>query len=195
MRVGVMDTPETMRKADRKALLAGEPFDLWVRRSRDTLYATLLRVLRDENEAEDILQDTYLRAYTRLGSFRGEGDPVGWLRRIAVRLALNRIRARKLRRWLPLSTGSAEEGPEPPDRNRLPDADAALAQQRERLEALIVKLPAKARVAFSLRVLDDRPYGEIAEAVGCSEATARSLVSRGRSQLEAEIEKRGWNDD
>lgn len=195
MRVGVMERPEPVGGAHRRDLLAGEPFDFWVRKSRDTLFATLMRILRDETEAEDILQDTYLRAYTRLGSFRGESDPIGWLRRIAVRLALNRIRARKLRRWLPLSFGSPEEGLQPPDSGPLPDADAALAQQRARLEALIEELPAKARVAFSLRVLDDRPYDEIAEAVGCSEATARSLVSRSRSRLEAEIQERGWNDE
>ncbi len=190
-----METTDNIGGGERSYLLAGEPFDVWVRRSRDTLFATLMRILRDESEAEDILQDTYMRAYTRLGSFRGEGDPIGWLRRIAVRLALNRIRARKLRRWLPLSFGSVEEGFQPLDTKSLPDADAALAQQRVRLEELIEKLPAKARVAFSLRVLDDRPYDEIAEAIGSSEATVRSLVSRSRSRLEAEIQQRGWNDE
>ncbi len=190
-----METTDKIGGGEPRNLLAGEPFEIWVRRSRDTLFATLMRILRDESEAEDILQDTYLRAYTRLGSFRGEGDPIGWLRRIAVRLALNRIRARKLRRWLPLSFGSVEEGLQPPDKKSLPDADAALAQQRSRLEELIAKLPAKARVAFSLRVLDDRPYDEIAEAIGSSEATVRSLVSRSRNRLESEIQQRGWNDE
>jgi len=190
-----MEQPEEMGGAERGHLLAGEPFELWVRRSQDTLYATLLRILRDESEAEDLLQDTYLRAYSRLRSFRGEGDPVGWLRRIAVRLALNRIRAKKLRRWLPLSSGGEGEGPEPSTEDLLPDAVAALAQQRARLEELIEKLPAKARVAFSLRVLDDRPYDEIAEAIGSSEATVRSLISRSRRRLESEIQIRGWKDE
>lgn len=190
-----MEHADNIGGSRRAHLLAGEPFDIWVRRSRDTLYATLLRILRDESEAEDILQDTYLRAYSRIRSFRGDGDPVGWLRRIAVRLALNRIRAKKLRRWLPLSSGGPGEGPEPATADRLPDANAALAQQRARLEHLLEGLPAKARVAFSLRVLDDRPYNEIAEAVGCSEATARSLISRSRGRLESEIQQRGWNDE
>jgi len=190
-----MRTAEILGGPEEERRLAGEPFEFWVRRSRDSLYATLLRVLRNEHEAEDILQDTYLRAYTRLGSFRGEGDPVGWLRRIAVRLALNRIRARKLRRWLPMSTGSREDGPQHADGRPLPDEDVAMSQRRARLEALIEKLPAKGRVAFSLRVLDGRPYGEIADAIGCSEATVRSLVSRCRVRLEAEIQQRGWNDE
>ena len=110
MRVGVMEQGKAPAARATSHQLAGEAFEVWVSRSRDTLYATLLRILRDETEAEDILQETYLRALSRLRSFRGEGDPIGWLRRIAVRLALNRLRAKRLRRWLPLTVG--DDGPE-----------------------------------------------------------------------------------
>jgi len=190
-----MEYPEEKGGAVQAQTLADRPCDFWVRQTRDTLYATLLRILRDEDEAEDLLQDPYLRAYSRLHSFRGEGDPVGWLRRIAVRLALNRLRAKKLRRWFPLSSGGPEEGPEPAAEGPRPDAEAIRAQQRARLESLLEELPAKARVAFSLRVLDDRPYEEIAAALGCSDATARSLISRSRKKLETEIQQRGWYDE
>ena len=196
MRVGVMEQGKAPAARATSHQLAGEAFEVWVSRSRDTLYATLLRILRDETEAEDILQETYLRALSRLRSFRGEGDPIGWLRRIAVRLALNRLRAKRLRRWLPLTVGddgperieSADDLPGPEDR-------AETAERRRRLEELLTGFSPKARAAFSLRILDDRPYDEIGDLMGISEATARSLVSRTRSRLEDEIRKRGWNDE
>jgi len=158
-----------------------------------------MRIVRDPNDAEDLLQDTYLRALDRLGSYRGEGEPEAWLRRIAVRLALNQLRARKLRRWLPLGGGrdaSEETGLEPVDESGpSPDLDAAGSERRRRLEQLLARHPAKAQAAFALRVLEDRPYAEIAALIGCSEATARSLVSRTSSRLEREIRERGWSDD
>lgn len=195
MRVGVMENRRAIPAEATRHELAGEAFEIWVSRSRDTLFATLLRILRDESEAEDLLQETYLRALSRLRSFRGEGDPIGWLRRIAVRLALNRLRAKRLRRWLPLFDEDRPGRAEPAGDLPGPDDRAESAERRQRLDDLLEGFPPKARAAFSLRILDDRPYEEIAVLVGCSEATARSLVSRTRSRLEEEIRKRGWNDE
>jgi RNA polymerase sigma-70 factor (ECF subfamily) len=172
-------------------------FPEWVRTSRDSLYATLLRIVRSPDAAEDLLQDTYLRALSRLDGYRGEGEPEAWLRRIAVRLALNHLRGQKLRRWLPLSTGGGPEPgtvPEPAAPGDGPDASAATAQRRRRLETLLAKHPAKARAAFVLRHLEGRSYREIADLVGGSEATVRSTVSRVSARLEREIEKRGWHE-
>ena len=173
-------------------------FPALVARTRDSLYATLVRIVRNESDAEDLLQDSYLRALERIGSYRGEGEPEAWLRRIAVRLALNHLRARKLRRWLPLGPKSDDGEPEleAADVSRPgPDRNAATAQRRRRLESLLLGFPAKAQAAFALRQLEDRPYDEIATLLGCSEATARSLVSRTSSRLEREIRQRGWQDD
>lgn len=196
MRVGVMENREALPARATSHELAGEAFEIWVSRSRDTLYATLLRILRDESEAEDILQETYLRALSRLRSFRGEGDPIGWLRRIAVRLALNRLRTQRLRRWLPLTLGvDGPERIEGADPLPGPEDRAETAERRGRVEELLAGFAPRARTAFSLRILDDRPYEEIGRLMGISEATARSLVSRTRSRLEDEIRKRGWNDE
>ena len=185
-------------RAEKAAGSAGD-FTAWVRQTREGIYATLVRIVRNESDAEDLLQDTYLRALDRLDSYRGEGEPEAWLRRIAVRLALNHLRARKLRRFLPLSPGGEEtaprEDPESPQSTSQPDKDALLAQRRERLELLLRKFPAKAQAAFALRQLEDRPYTEIGALLGCSEATARSLVSRTTARLEREVRQRGWQDD
>ncbi len=173
-------------------------FPAWVRSTRDDLYATLFRIVRNEDDAEELLQDTYLRALTRLGSFRGEGSPEAWLRRIAVRLALNHLRVRKLRRWLPLGGERYQEGEieiQVVDPGPLPDRAARSGERRRRLETLLRGMPAKAQAAFALRQLEDRPYSEIAALIGCSEATARSLVSRTSSRLEREIRQRGWHDE
>ncbi len=171
-----------------------------MRATRDSLYATLFRIVRDEQDAEDLLQDTYLRALSRVKSYRGEGSPEAWLRRIAVRLALNFLRARKLRRVLPWPLPRPQDGTEietieGAERRSGPDRSAGDAERRRRLETLLAKHPAKARTAFALRHLEDRPYSEIAALLGCSDATARSLVSRTVSRLQREIKQRGWSDE
>lgn len=171
-----------------------------MRETRDSLYATLHRIVRNDEDAEDLLQDTYLRALSRLDSYRGEGCPEAWLRRIGVRLALNHLRGRKLRRMLPWPLprqdgGAPVETEAGAERRPGPDALARDAQRRQRLEGLLARHPAKAQAAFALRHLDDRPYTEIAALIGASEATARSLVSRTASRLEREIRERGWSDD
>jgi len=172
-------------------------FPHWVRQSRGSIYATLVRILRDENEAEDLLQETYLRALDRLDSYRGEGEPEAWLRRIAVRLALNHLRASRVRRWLPLPGGS-REAVDPaalPDHAAPPDETAAGGERRRRLEILLREQPPRARVAFALRHLEGRSYAEIASLIGSAEATARSIVFRTASRLEREIHQRGWSDE
>ena len=175
-------------------------FPQWVRESRSSLYATLLRIVRSESDAEDLLQETYLRALSKIDSYRGEGEPEAWLRRIAVRLALNHLRSRKLQRWIPFHQGAGEEGGIEPEllvdhSVPGPDSEAVTTQRRRRLEQILKTLPIKARTAFALRNLEDRPYSEIADLLGCSEATARSLVSRAVARLEEEIRKRGWQDE
>jgi len=184
---------------DAKAALEAR-FPALMRETRDALFATLTRIVRSDEDAEDLLQDTYLRALSRLGSYRGEGSPEAWLRRIAVRLALNHLRSRRLRRMLPWPLPTGENGAPleteaGADRRPGPDAQAHDAQRRGRLEALLAAHPAKAQAAFALRHLEDRPYGEIAVLIGASEATTRSLVSRTVSRLEREIRERGWSDD
>ena len=175
-------------------------FPTLVHETRDGLYATLRRIVRSDEDAEDLLQDTYLRALSHLRSFRGEGSPEAWLRRIAVRLALNHLRSRRLRRMLPwplprVDGGEAVETEAGAERRPGPEALASEEQRRRRLEALLAAHPAKAQAAFALRHLEDRPYAEIAALIGASEATTRSLVSRTVSRLEREIHERGWSDD
>lgn len=202
MKAIAMDEQEWRRIAESGS--AGETlrsrFPILMRETRESLYSTLHRIVRNDEDAEDLLQDTYLRALSRLDSYRGEGCPEAWLRQIAVRLALNHLRGRKLRRMLPWPLpredgGAPVETEAGAERRPGPDAQARDAQRRRRLEALLAKHPSKAQAAFALRHLEDRPYTEVAALIGTSEATARSLVSRTASRLEREIRERGWSDD
>ncbi len=175
-------------------------FPVIMRETRDSIYATIFRIVRDEQDAEDLLQDTYLRAISRLSTYRGDGVPEAWLRRIAVRLSLNFLRSRKLRRMMPWPLPRSEDGSTVEtvagaERSSGPDESAENVERRLRLEELLAGHPAKAQAAFALRHIEDRPYLEIAELLGCSDATARSLVSRTVSRLEREIRERGWNDE
>jgi RNA polymerase sigma-70 factor (ECF subfamily) len=202
MKAIAMDEQEWQRLAEApdRADALRQRFPVLMRETRDSLYATLRRIVRNDEDAEDLLQDTYLRALSRLDSYRGEGCPEAWLRRIAVRLALNHLRSRKLRRMLPwplprVDGGAPVETEAGAERRPGPDAQAGAAQRRRRLEGLLAQHPSKAQAAFVLRHLEDRPYTEVAALIGTSEATARSLVSRTVSRLEREIRERGWSDD
>ncbi|MCP4550012.1 MAG: RNA polymerase sigma factor [bacterium] len=200
MKVAAMEHNDwPLNRAD-KIEAATRLFPIWVRNTRDDLYATLFRIVRNEGDAEDLLQDTYMRALARIDSYRGDGAPGAWLRSIAVRLALNHLRARKIRRWLPIHSNSnndftGESEIQIPDKGPSPSDLVLLAERKQQLESVLRTMPAKAQVAFSLRCLEDRSYDEIAELLGCSEATARSLVSRTSSRLEKVTRERGWHDE
>jgi RNA polymerase sigma-70 factor (ECF subfamily) len=152
------------------------------------LFRTARAILRDDAEAEDALQEAYLRAYRSMSSFRDEAKLSTWLVRIVANEALAR-RRKQVRRAqiLPLRGGGTEEH-EAEAESSMPHQDgpeglAQRSQIRRLLEARIDALPDAFRAVFVLRALEELTVEETAAALGIPEATVRTRFFRARSQL------------
>jgi RNA polymerase sigma-70 factor (ECF subfamily) len=133
------------------------------------------RYVRSVPEAEDILQDAFVKAFTHLQEFRADGSFEGWLRRIVVTTALNHWQSGQHRRQQLL----LEDAPEP----FAPDADAIDRLGVAEVLALIERLPDGCRLVLNLYAIDGYTHGEIAELLGIQESTSKAQLSKARKQL------------
>lgn len=167
-------------------------FDLLVRRHQQIVFAVAVRMLGDRDEAEDVAQDVFVRAYRAIGSFRREAKMSTWLVSIAMNLCRNRRRwwARRKRVIVasldePLETdegavGHAVADPAPGPRHR-----AESAEREQRIMAALQQLGEADRTMIVLRDLQGHSYEEIAKIAGCRLGTVKSRLSRARVQLRA----------
>ncbi|OGX89857.1 RNA polymerase sigma factor [Hymenobacter coccineus] len=125
-------------------------------------------------EAEDILQDAFIKAFTRLGEFRAEGSFEGWLRRIVVTTALNQWQRGHRRPHVLL-----DNVPEPASA----DSDALDRLGVAEVLALMAQLPDGCRLVLNLYALDGYTHAEIAEALGIQVSTSKAQLSKARKQL------------
>ena len=146
------------------ACLAGrrDAFDLIVERHRRTVYQLCYRFVANHEDASDLAQDVFVRAYRGLRNFRGQSSLGTWLYRIGVNVCLNRVSARSLRT-------------EPIADRQFVDATADVAPDRlerterqARVRAAIAQLPQKQRATLILRMYHEMSHQEIAVALGSS---------------------------
>jgi len=162
------------QRGDRQA------FGALVDRYQDRIFATLLRMTGSHDDALDLAQDAFVRAYTRLASFRGDSAFYTWLYRIAVNRASEWLRREHRRAPFHAS------GTEALEERAGPDDTAALAGGRVLVSALrtaLGTLPAIYRSAVVLHDVDGLSHAEIAQVLGCAPGTARARLSRGRRLL------------
>lgn len=163
-------------------------FETIMRRHNRLLFRVARSILRSDEEAEDAVQEAYLRAYHALASFRGEAKLSTWLARIVVNEALGRIRKRGRAQVIPLDSAleadpaGTEAGMErnPDDQ---PELAAARAELRKLIEARIDRLPETFRPVFVLRAVEEFTVDETAAALGIPEATVRTRFFRARSLM------------
>ncbi len=145
-------------------------FDVLVERHGDELYAYLWRLLGDEADAQDCLQDSFLRALRAYPALRDTQHLRAWLYKIATNTARSwqQRAARLARREVELPEQLAAGG----------GVEAAVAQRSQLavLRSAVQALPPRQQAALMLRKYQELPYGEIATALGCSEAAARANV-------------------
>jgi len=146
-----------------QACLEGQPgaFDLIVERHRRAVYQLCYRIVGNHEDASDLSQDVFLRAFRGLRSFRGHSSLSTWLYRIAVNVCLNRLGARNV--------------PEPIDDRQFVDDRAESAAERllrreraSRLRRAIARLPRKQRLTVVLRAFHEMSHQQIAEVLGSS---------------------------
>lgn len=162
-------------------VLAGETFlyEIIMRRNNQRLYRAARAILRNDSEAEDVVQATYVRAYERLPQFAGRASFAAWLIRIAVNEALARLRGRK--RYDEEGEGDTMERLVSQTPN--PEQAAATSEIRRLLEVLIDSLAAGNRAVFILRDVEGLSTAETAEALGITEESAKTRLHRSRAAL------------
>jgi RNA polymerase sigma-70 factor (ECF subfamily) len=177
--------------ADDAALLArlrtgdSRAFEELVTTYQHRLFGVALRMLGSRAEAEEIAQETFLRAHRALGEFRGEARLGTWLYAIASRLCLDRLASASRRHETPDETALQQQPAEGADA-------AAVLEQRELQAALhdaVAALPEERRIVVVLRDLEGLAYEEIAEVLGLPLITVRSRLHRARLDLKAKLER------
>jgi len=139
---------------------------------------TVWRVVHDEEMARDALQDALVVVWRRRERVRSHPNPEALILRIAIHAALDAVR-KALRRRAPVELPAALTASPSPG----PTAALDSRELREQVLAAVGRLPAKQATAVLMRVLEERPYRAIAEALECGEVTARIHVMRGRARL------------
>jgi RNA polymerase sigma-70 factor (ECF subfamily) len=154
------------------ASLAGRPgaFDLIVERHRRAVYQLCYRFVASHEDASELSQEVFLRAYRGLKNFRGQAAIGTWLHRIAVNLCLNRVSARTPRFEPVDEQQHVDTRTESPSDQLLRDERAA------RVRAAVARLPRKQRAALILRTWYDLPHEEVARRLGTSVGAAKANV-------------------
>ena len=199
-----------MRSAQTNANVEDLPLGQWVDRARrghteplaelmrahnQRLFRIARSILRDDAEAEDIVQEAFVKAFTSARTIRQPGTISAWLYRVTANLALDRLRQKKRQPQVLQS----EAGAEPSGLDRLlpdggldqltPERLAAMGDIRKLLEAEIDRLPGGFREVFVLRMIEQMPVSETARTLDIAEATVKTRLHRARALLRCGLEK------
>jgi RNA polymerase sigma-70 factor (ECF subfamily) len=159
----------------------GQAFEALYRRLVGRIYALCLRMSRDAQRAEELTQDVFVRAWERMGSFRGDSKFSTWLHRLAVNVVLQAGRSRGRRE-------SREELVEDPGRY-LRRVKEAMPGTRLDLERAIAELPEGAREVLVLRDIQGFKYQEIADMQGVALGTVKAQIHRARKMVRERLER------
>ena len=167
--------PETMVRCRTEDV---DAFERLYREHAPRLYALASRISGSPAEGEDLLQEIFLQAYRKLGSFRGEAALGTWLHRLAVNYCLDYVRSRRGKMTKLTTTLDAESGREPAARAETPN-------DRLDLERAIGRLPDGCREAFVLHDIEGFNHQEVGAMLGVAEGTSKSQVFKARLKLRA----------
>ncbi|MGQ0805970.1 MAG: RNA polymerase sigma factor [Actinomycetota bacterium] len=177
-------TPEMVEELERLVAVAREgdrdAFDELVRRTYVDTYTLAIRLTANEEDARDVVQEAYLRAWKGIGRFRGDAQFSTWLYRITANAAYTLVQKRRRRRTEPLET--ADE-PVELRRDAQPEAAAESAVVLEQLSDAVAQLPPKLRSIVVLKDVYGLSHEAIAEELGISVAAAKVRLHRGRKKL------------
>lgn len=173
-------------------VLSGETalFEILMRRYNQRLYRVSRIILRDDAEAEDVMQDAYVRAYEHLHQFAGKAAFSTWLTRIAIHEALARKRRRGRQEELDALPMNGESMAIMKSSDPSPEATTATAQARELLEQAIERLPESYRTVVVMREVEDMSVAETAFSLGVTEAVIKTRLHRAHAMLRKELYSR-----
>jgi RNA polymerase sigma-70 factor (ECF subfamily) len=187
---------ETANTISLEALKTGdrEAFTRLVDETSGHTYRVALQILGDEQDAEDVLQETYIKAFRALPNFEGRSSVTTWLYRIAVNEALMLVRKRKPQTISiddndPFDAQAESEGMEIVDFCCLPEGELLSSESRGFLDQAIRDLPANLRVVFVMRDLEGMSIQETSEALGLTENNVKTRLLRARLRLRQELSR------
>ena len=173
-------------------VLAGESalFEILMRRYNQRLYRISRVILRDDGEAEDVMQDAYVRAYEHLNQFAGRAAFSTWLTRIAIHEALARKRRRSRVDELDALPANGDVMSILKSSAPTPETGAAQSEMRRILEEAIDRLPETYRTVVVLREVEEMSVAETAESLGVTDAVVKTRLHRAHGMLRKELYSR-----
>lgn len=178
---------------------SGDPaaFDEVVHRYKDRVYNVVYRFLGNHEDAQDVAQEVFIRAFQGMRGFRGSARLYTWLYSIAGNLARNKLRdsTRKGRNRGASLEALQAKAPDLAQQamrtNETPLSSAQTKELDEILQAALEELPEHYRMAFVMRTFDDLSYDEIAESMGCPKGTVKSRLNQARMLLRERLKDSG----
>jgi RNA polymerase sigma factor (sigma-70 family) len=164
-------------------------YDELIRRYQDRIYGTIYHMTSNHEDANDLAQETFIKAYSALKSFKGDSSFYTWVYRIAVNKTINFLKTRKNKKSLSLNDldFNVENDPDLVAfvSDKTPRRDAALAELQEKLNAAMQKLSDVHRMVVTLHDVQGLSHEEIANIMGCNVGTVRSRLFYARQQMQA----------
>ena len=162
---------------------------------QDMIFRTCYGFVRNEEDANDLSQEVFIKAYRSINKFRGDSKLSSWLYRIAVNLSLNHIRDTNKRNIFQRIGEMFKQDDDNPSGNYDPEAGESSSpessmsreEQTAAMNQALEKLPEKQRTAFTLHKYDELSYEEIAEIMHTSISSVESLMHRAKKNLQATL--------
>jgi RNA polymerase sigma-70 factor (ECF subfamily) len=170
----------------------GEPdvLSALMRQHNRRMFRIARSILRNDAEAEDIVQDAFVKAFTELDTLREPASVAAWLARITANLAISRVRLLKRRGRIVLADGELEDRPDNMETDQhTPERLSAMGDVRRLLEGAIDRLPDGFREVFMLRVVEHMSVEETASTLGVLAQTVKSRLHRAKAMLRSDLEE------
>lgn len=193
-----VDAAEVARVDEDLALVArvqaGEmaAFDILTRKYRERIFSIIYNITSNREDASDLTQDAFVRAFTSIARFKGQSSFFTWLYRIAVNTALSHLKKSRMRRFFSFENINEEMAPaeivDTLSQKSAGDRSAQLAELQEKLNEALQKLSPKHRTVVVLFEIEGLNHQEIADIMHTSEGTVRSRLHYAKQQLQADLQ-------
>lgn len=173
-----------------KRILSGEKelYEILLRRNNQKLYRIIRSYINDQNEIEDLMQNTYLKAYEKLFQFKFKSSFSTWLIRIAINESLARIKEKGRIRAINLQTGDEYQVFEIPDTEQLnPENKIIMNEEKQLLENAIDSLDSKYKSVYVLSEIEEMTMKEISQCTGLSVSNVKVRLFRAKTMLKEKL--------
>ena len=194
----LVSSPERQKEADEDLVIVRkiqdgdvDAFDALILKYRERVYSVIYNLTSNREDASDLTQETFIKAFQSINRFKGKSSFFTWLYRIALNTSLTYLRKNKLKRFFSFEKMVDEDHTEGFIENMTADSDsdkaALMSELQEKLNDAFQKLSVKHRTVITLFEIDGLSHKEIAEIVGASVGTVRSRLHYAKQFLQGEL--------